>query len=713
MLARRIIAVSPDKTTAKRLAVSLKAAGGAVDAHASLDELGKGELQASLVVIHLEGELANAHLELVPRLTGDARVIAILPKPDLSTTIDVMQSSPRIIGVMTVDQLDSNELAAMATRVLAGDIFGLDKIIPWGTQIHSQLVGDYQEKSLCISQISEFAELMGVRRKYRESIEQCVDEMLMNALYDAPIDEQGQPIFADIPTRTRISLRVEQKIFVQYACDGKRFAVSVRDAFGTLERDTVLKYVYKCLHADQQIDRKAGGAGLGLYLMVNSASTLYFDVLPGVATEAVTVFDLDVPKLQLERFGFFTEKIDAAGRLASGPSRRLPAGASHPVERRTTVSAGSTPRALLAVLILAIVATLGLTGVMIWPRLFGAAKAQVTITTVPKGAMIEIEGHNAGTTTDGTLVIGDLETGRAYPVVAKLPGYEQKQTVVQPHAGTNQLTLELVALGATVFVDSQPTGASIEIDGKPVGTTPMTLTSLPPGTSASVVFKKAGYHDAVTHLDVPGPGKEVKIMQPMSITDDLARIRLESEPPGAQVTQNGQLLAAVTTPCEVLVEAGKQQHFVLNLAKHVPGFIDLVPSRGAEVTKTAQLADGWMLNIESTVDGKIAVGGAQYCAGMSTPAHCIVTPGKHAVEFTGAAGVRSTRLVTTGKADVTERFEFGVVVAGPGKTLSFAGSTGVRRAVLEVGQHSVTVTDESGSHATTVRVTANATVVAN
>ena len=30
------------------------------------------------------------------------------------------------------------------------------------------VVGDYQEKSLCIAQISEFAGSMGVRRKYRE-----------------------------------------------------------------------------------------------------------------------------------------------------------------------------------------------------------------------------------------------------------------------------------------------------------------------------------------------------------------------------------------------------------------------------------------------------------------------------------------------------------------------------------------------------------------
>jgi hypothetical protein len=223
----------------------------------------------------------------------------------------------------------------------------------WGTQVHSQLVGDYDEKSRCISQISEFAEAMGVRRKYREAIDACMDEMLMNALYDAPVDEHGKQIFRDVPTDARHTMRIEQKVVVQYACDGHKFAVSVRDAFGTLERSTVLRYLHKCLHSEQQIDRKIGGAGLGLYLMVNAASTVFFNVLPGVATEALCVFDLDTQKLQLRHFGFFAEKIDAAGRLA-GRSRHLP---SHPVERRRAPDAEGPPRALIITLVVAILVT--------------------------------------------------------------------------------------------------------------------------------------------------------------------------------------------------------------------------------------------------------------------------------------------------------------------------------------------------------------------
>lgn len=724
MLARRIIVVAPDKAFGKQLAVALKAAGGTVDSHTGLDQLGN-QIQAALIVVHLDGDIAGIGPDLLQRLIGDTRMIAILPRSNLAAVVDIMQASDRVAGMVVAEDFDSRQLSAMATRVLSGDIFGVDKMILWGTQIHSCLVGDYQEKSLCISQISEFAEMMGVRRKYRESIEQCIDEMLMNALYDAPVDDQGKQIFSEIPTKTRISLRLDQKAVVQYACDGHQFVVAVRDAFGTLERSTVLRYLHKCLHSEQQIDRKAGGAGLGLYLMTNASSTVYFNVLPGVATEAVCCFDLEQPKMQLEAFGFFHEKIDAAGRLATGPSRRLPMG--HPVERRAPrhPPAPQQSRAVIYVLVAAIVATLALVGVAAYPRLFGVQKTAVTIKTVPKGALIEVEGKNAGTATDGTLVVRELEVGRAYPIVARLDGYEPRQAVVQPRSGTNEVTLELHALAPTVRIDSLPTGASVDIDGKPAGTTPLVLSTAQAGSTITLTFKKNGYQPATAELEVPGPGKETRLIQPLAVSDDLARIKLTSEPPGAQVVQNGQLLAGVTTPAEVLVEAGKTVRFTLTMPNKVPAVIEpFTPGRGASgLVRNAKLVDGRTLTVTSNLDGKVSVGGASHCQNLAVPATCVVAPGRYTIELVAAVdravGGKVTRKVAVGEKGATaieEKIELGYVEAGPNKLIDLGGKK-VRRVAFEVGPRKVTVVGTPGhdepAHPANVVVKAGATVIVN
>ncbi len=46
----------------------------------------------------------------------------------------------------------------MASRIVEGEIFGLDKLLRPGTQIHTQVVGEYHDKALCAARIARFAE---------------------------------------------------------------------------------------------------------------------------------------------------------------------------------------------------------------------------------------------------------------------------------------------------------------------------------------------------------------------------------------------------------------------------------------------------------------------------------------------------------------------------------------------------------------------------
>jgi PEGA domain len=701
MLSRRIVAISPDKAFGKQMSVALKAAGGAVETHQSAEALGRGELAVALIAIHLVPELGNLLGELLPRLVGDARVIVILPRSNLGPIVEVLGASERISAVMVAEAFDVSDLSALATRILGGDLFGLEKMVPWGTKIHSTLVGDYQEKSLCIAQISEFAEMMGVRRKYRESIEQSVDEMLMNALYDAPVDEQGRPIFSEIPTKTRISLRVEQKVVVQYTCDGKSFAVSVRDAFGTLERSTILRYLHKCLHAEQQIDRKTGGAGLGLYLIANNCSQILFNVLPGVATEVLSRFDLDAPKLQLETFGFFNEKIDAAGRLVGGPSRRLPAGASYPIERRAPEGAS---RGVVAALGLAIAMMFALIAVVAWPRLVASKKTDVKIHTEPPGVAVIIEGKNVGIAEKGELTVPDLEVGRTYPLEGRLEGYDTAVSAFKVNNKGNVFSIKLRPIAAAVTLDTDPPGATIVVAGKEIGKTPKVVTDFPPSTTVSVTFRKDGYSPTTTLVSVPAPGKETRIVQPLSVAADLASVVLISDPPGAEVYHNGQLLAGVKTPTdEILVKGGTEQRFVLSLPGRVPALVRVNPAPGARrMEQSVTLVEGNELRVEANIDGKVTVESSLLCRQIDSPAICTLESGDYNVSF-ASGGTRATRRVQLKNKVTKVAFAFGWVVPGKNKVLqSDAGPSA--KLTLEEGKQTVFVANADGSNIHGVKV---------
>lgn len=580
MLARRVIAISPDKAFAKRLKVGLQAAGGTVETYSSLDAMARGEIQAALVVVHLDGPLRGALDELASRLRKGAWVIAVLPKSNLVDTVSTLRVSGRVAGVLIADDMHERHLSAMATRVLFGDIFGLEKVMPWGTQVHSLLIGDYQEKSVCIARVSEFAELMGVRRKYRESIEQVLDEMLMNALYDAPVDADGKQLFADIPTKSRISLRMEQKAVVQYSCDGSMFTLSVRDSFGTLNRDTVLKYLHKCLHSEQQIDRKTGGAGLGLYIIANATTSFIFNVLPGVATEVVCTFDLHAPKVQLKNIGFFNEKIDPSGRLVGGPSKLIPAGAGYPVERR---EAGAPPpsKGVMLALGSAIVLLLALIGLVAYPRFVSSPTGSVEITSTPLGASIEVEDADRGVTSERPLRIDDLDPDRTYKITATKDGWQPATRFIKPgkdKAAT--VNFPLKPLSATVRVESAPQSAEVFVDGIKLGTTPFNVDTLPTGKDVELEFRKQGYQVSKRTLRVPGPGGQAMLSHSLPIDPNWGSVKLLSVPEGARIYHNGNLQADTTPIEEFLVPSESRQMFTFKLDGYQPALMPVTVKAG-------------------------------------------------------------------------------------------------------------------------------------
>jgi hypothetical protein len=703
MLARRVIAITPDKALAKRLGLGLRAAGGSVETYSSLESLPKGDLQAALVVLHLDDGGAETLADVSARLRADARIIAVLPKSDLTLAVAVMQESERVAGVLIADELPTEALSAMATRVLYGDIFGVEKVVPWGTRIYSALVGDYQEKSVCIAEISEFAASMGVRRKYREAIEQCLDEMLMNALYDAPVDSQGKQIFADIPTKTRISLRMEQKAVVQYACDGDTFTLSVRDSFGTLDRDTVLRYLHKCLHSEQQIDRKTGGAGLGLYIMANATTQFVFNVLPGVATECLCTFDLTAPKVQLKRFGFFDEKIDAAGRLVAGPSKLHPAG--YPVDRREPAPVAS--RAVLGALSAAIVLLLALIALVAYPRI-ARPTAPVAIVTDPPGAIIEIDGRARGASEGGQLEVDGLAVGRAYRVVARLDGWEPAEAILEPVKGqTASVTLSLEPKAAVVSIDSDPQGAAVLHEGVELGVTPMSATTLPAGDQVELTFRRPGYRDVVRSVRVPSRGSEAFLSVTLSMAPDMGSVRIETTPPGALVYQNDELLAGVLTPVdEHIIQADRPYRFTFKVPGYMPATVEARVEAGERgVPVAATLKPGGSLTIRANIEGRVELPGVRPCHNRRLPlVDCPLPNGRYKVTVTGTRPyARQELTVVVDRNEVTHDLQFGFVQAAEGSQLAARGRT-YRRLAFPEGNETVTLVDDETGETQRVEV---------
>ena len=264
----------------------------------------------------------DALIQALPRFRSRAHIAVVVPRAELRQLIHLL-NDPRVNHVIVGDELDRGVFVT-AQKLLTGDIFGIEKYLPEGTPVHYLRLHDFEGRGRAIDTVLEFAEEARMRRQIRTAIGSVCEELLMNALYDAPVDELGNQLFAEIDPHDRTRTRSPRPVSIRYAATEQQFAIAVRDRFGRLAKNTILSYIHKCLASPAQIDRKTYGAGLGLYLVANAAASYVVNVAYGIATEVVCTFDRGA-KAPLRLVGVFIHP-GQAEKLATGPTPETAAG---------------------------------------------------------------------------------------------------------------------------------------------------------------------------------------------------------------------------------------------------------------------------------------------------------------------------------------------------------------------------------------------------
>jgi hypothetical protein len=312
---RRVLAISSDLEQLRRIVATLERAGAEVDAVRSPSAIAT-DIIPHRYVFFATNDGPQAVTGLTPKLRDRAHVTVVAPKASLSDLTSYLRDD-RVNHVIVGDELEEGVFVT-AQKLLTGDIFGIEKYLPEGTQVHYERLRDFEGRGKAIQTVLDFAEQAKMRRQVRSAIGQVCEELLMNALYDAPVDEEGRPIFAEVEPHARTKMLTPRPVSIRYAATDDMFAVAVRDRFGRLAKNTILAYIEKCITSPNQIDRKTYGAGLGLYLVANAAATYVVNVAYGIATEVVCCFDRGA-KAPLRLVGVFVHP-GGAEMLKQGPT---------------------------------------------------------------------------------------------------------------------------------------------------------------------------------------------------------------------------------------------------------------------------------------------------------------------------------------------------------------------------------------------------------
>lgn len=304
---RRVLFAEPNK---KQQIVARLALGGT---GVTLD-MASSEAEAKALFDQHLFDIVFVHPDLLP-VAKMAKDLNPLVQIVLMTSEQVMDLVPKIKALnFSVNMVSRSEedkifsiknISTTITKLAAQDIFGLEKYLSWGVDVQTRNVRASKDRAQLASDVDQYMASLGVRKTVRDRALLVLEEMLMNAIFDAPTDADGKSLFNHQARTIPVELKPFQEGTLSFASDGMLLAVSVSDPFGSLSGDVILRYLETCYSgAAGTLNTEKGGAGRGLHQIIENADLVVFNIRPRFQTEVIALFNVD-PKESRVNFPSF------------------------------------------------------------------------------------------------------------------------------------------------------------------------------------------------------------------------------------------------------------------------------------------------------------------------------------------------------------------------------------------------------------------------
>ncbi len=181
----------------------------------------------------------------------------------------------------------AEELTITAHKLVRNDLFGAEKYLLWGTQLHEVEVTRSTQRPKIVADLSEAVRARGQSARVASMAMLVADELISNAVHNAPCDADGHHYRSEVARDTDLELDARHQVRLRWGCDARYVAIEVNDHFGSLDRGTILRSLAK-----QNVRESGGGAGMGVALSYRSCDHLVFNLAPGKKTEIIALIDV-------------------------------------------------------------------------------------------------------------------------------------------------------------------------------------------------------------------------------------------------------------------------------------------------------------------------------------------------------------------------------------------------------------------------------------
>lgn len=191
---------------------------------------------------------------------------------------------PTVAGVVGRDTNErDSEIAEALGLVVRGPSFGLARYVGPDAPILSRELASSVEREDLLEAARTFLLDHGIRPRMADLAQNAIEELVTNAVYDAPTDSEGRRLYADVDRRNAVFLQAGSRPRLELAVDGKKIAALMTDPYGSLDVATVRRYLAMGLRGD--FSDKPGGAGLGFARVFGLVDRLVVQIVPRVRTE--------------------------------------------------------------------------------------------------------------------------------------------------------------------------------------------------------------------------------------------------------------------------------------------------------------------------------------------------------------------------------------------------------------------------------------------
>lgn len=143
------------------------------------------------------------------------------------------------------------------------------------------------QKRVVVESLKNHLLKIGFKPRASTIIANAADELIMNAIFDAPVDELGRQVHNQTPRNASFGLEGKNVIELKIVFDGKTLGLSVADFHGALDRKKLIGKHLGRSYESTPYEAKAvlASAGLGLSQVYRTCGGIIFSCEVGGKTE--------------------------------------------------------------------------------------------------------------------------------------------------------------------------------------------------------------------------------------------------------------------------------------------------------------------------------------------------------------------------------------------------------------------------------------------